>query len=106
MPGVRLIAWNCHHGSLAARLAHLANYSADIAFLQECTPAQNPAIPESFITRPVGPRKSIAIGSPNRRYCLTELECPQNAGRACVAAAVSGPASFTVLGIWSGTRLR
>jgi endonuclease/exonuclease/phosphatase family metal-dependent hydrolase len=32
---------------------------------------------------------------------LAELDNPQSAGRACVAAAVSGPASFTALGIWS-----
>jgi endonuclease/exonuclease/phosphatase family metal-dependent hydrolase len=101
MPAVRLIAWNCHHGSLAARLADLANYRADIVFLQECTPPENHPAVGHFVTRCIGPRKSIALGSPNGRYCLSELECPPSAGRACVAAAVSGPATFTALGIWS-----
>jgi endonuclease/exonuclease/phosphatase family metal-dependent hydrolase len=98
MPALRIIAWNCHHGSLGARLADLASYAADIVFLQECTPAANHP---GFVTRRVGPRKSIALGSPNGHYCLAQLECPPNGGRACVAAAVSGPASFTALGIWS-----
>jgi hypothetical protein len=101
MPDLRLIAWNCHHGSLGARLADLANYSADIAFLQECTPAANHPAVGHFVTRSVSPRKSIALGSPSGLYSLAELECPQNAGRACVAAAISGPASFAALGIWS-----
>jgi endonuclease/exonuclease/phosphatase family metal-dependent hydrolase len=101
MPTLRLIAWNCHHGSLAARLADLANYRADIVFLQECGPAGNHPVAGQFISRMVGARKSIALGSPSGLYPVAELECPQGAGRACVAAAVSGPASFTVLGIWS-----
>jgi endonuclease/exonuclease/phosphatase family metal-dependent hydrolase len=98
---MRLIAWNCHHGSLPARLADLANYRGDIVFLQECTPAADHPARGQFITRCIGPRKSIALGSPNGLYSLSELECPQSAERACVAAAVSGPASFTALGIWS-----
>src|SRR4051812_37502478 len=101
MPGLRLIAWNCHHGSLAGRLADLANYRADLVFLQECTPAENHPARGHFITRCVGPRKAITLGSPNGLYCLAELPSPQSAGRASLAAAVSGPASFTALGIWS-----
>jgi endonuclease/exonuclease/phosphatase family metal-dependent hydrolase len=101
MPAVRLIAWNCHHGSLSARLADLARYSPDIVFLQECTPADNHPAAGHFVTRRVGPRKAIALGAPNGGYHLAELTPTQNVGRACVAGAVSGPAAFSVLGIWS-----
>jgi endonuclease/exonuclease/phosphatase family metal-dependent hydrolase len=99
MPALRLIAWNCHHGSLTTRLAELARYSPDIVFLQECT-AENP-VAGQFVTRCIGPRKSIALGSPRACYRLEKLDCAQNSGRGCIAGAVAGPVSFTVLGIWS-----
>jgi len=37
---LRLIAWNCHHGSLSTRLAELASFSPAIVFLQECRPVE------------------------------------------------------------------
>ena len=101
MPAVRLIAWNCHHGSLGARLADLANYRADIVFLQECTPAENHAALHTSSRAASVPGSRLRWDRRTVSYCLAELECAQSAGRACVAGAVSGPASFTVLGIWS-----
>ena len=40
MSSLRLIAWNCHHGSLSARLAELAAFAPAIVFLQECRPVE------------------------------------------------------------------
>jgi endonuclease/exonuclease/phosphatase family metal-dependent hydrolase len=37
----------------------------------------------------------------NEDYQMARLERPRAAGRASLAATVTGPASFTVLGIWS-----
>jgi exodeoxyribonuclease-3 len=101
MPALRLIAWNCHHGSLSTRLSELAEYSPHIVFLQECTPAATLSIARQVFRRRVGPRKGIALGSLNADYHLKKLKPRANSGRAVVAAAVTGPVSFTALGIWS-----
>ena len=100
MPALRLIAWNCHHGSLSARLADLAEHSPDILFLQECTPGTPKEARHVFVRR-VGPRKSIALGSLNPAYRLVKLKPRASSGRAAVAAAVTGTTPFTALGIWS-----
>lgn len=39
MPSLRLIAWNCNHGSLAERALLLQPLKPDIVFLQECRPS-------------------------------------------------------------------
>ena len=101
MPLLRLIAWNCHHGSLSTRLYELAEHSPDIVFLQECTPTETLPLLGQIVARRVGPRKGIALGSLNANYHLAELEPRAESGRAVVAAAVTGPVSFTALGIWS-----
>lgn len=54
MSGLRLIAWNCHHGSLSQRLAELAAHSPDIVFLQECLPAETLSIEERFLPKRIG----------------------------------------------------
>jgi hypothetical protein len=101
MPALRLIAWNCHHGSLSTRLSDLAAYSPHIVFLQECAPAGPLPIKGQVFARRVGPRKGIALGSLHADYHLEKLKLRPNSGRAVVAAAVTGPVSFTALGIWS-----
>ncbi len=99
--GLRLIAWNCHHGSLSARLADLADFSPAVVFLQECRPAAPLAATSPFVTRRVNGQKAIALGSLDSTYSLARLRRRANAGRAVVAASVTGPVSFNVLGIWS-----
>jgi endonuclease/exonuclease/phosphatase family metal-dependent hydrolase len=101
MPSLRLIAWNCHHGSLSTRLSELAEYSPDIVFLQECSPAETLPVVGQVFARRVGPGKGIALGSLNADYHLRELKSRAHSGRAVVAAAVTGSLSFTALGIWS-----
>jgi endonuclease/exonuclease/phosphatase family metal-dependent hydrolase len=102
MPSLRLITWNCHHGSLSSRLCELAEYSSDIVFLQECTPAETlPLVGQVFARRRVGSRKGIALASLNADYHLEELEPRADSGRAVVAAGVTGRVSFTALGMWS-----
>jgi exodeoxyribonuclease III len=98
---LRLIAWNCHHGSLSTRLSQLAVYFPDFVFLQECVPAETLPLVGQVVARRVGPGKGIALGSLNPDYDLVELEPNVDSGRAVVAAAVTGPASFTALGVWS-----
>jgi endonuclease/exonuclease/phosphatase family metal-dependent hydrolase len=101
MPMLRLIAWNCHHGTLNTRLEELAALAPAIVFLQEVTPSE--ALPSSGqrLTRRIGSRKGIALASLHADYHLEELRLRANRGRAVVGAAVSGPVSFTALGIWS-----
>jgi endonuclease/exonuclease/phosphatase family metal-dependent hydrolase len=102
MASVRLIAWNCHHGAIATRVAELADYSPDIVFLQECTLAKPaPSTAERVLIRRVGGKKHIALISLNGAYQMTKLESKSRGGRAHLAVAVTGPVSFTVLGIWS-----
>lgn len=101
MPSLRLVAWNCHHGSLPARLSDLAEHSPDIVFLQECTPSETLPLHGQFFTRRINSHKGIALGSMNRDYQVTELPSMAGAGGAVITAAVTGPLSFTAMGIWS-----
>jgi hypothetical protein len=101
MPALRLIAWNCHHGSVSARLAELATFAPAIVFLQECQPSRRPPLSNSCMTLRVNARKCIALASLNADYQITPLRPRPNRGRAIVAATVTGPASFTALGIWA-----
>ena len=98
---LRLIAWNCHHGSLTTRLADLASLSPGIVFLQECRPCDALDSVAPFVTRRINVRKGIALGSLDSRYSLARLRRRANGGKAVLAATVTGPVSFAVLGIWS-----
>jgi exodeoxyribonuclease III len=103
MPSLRLIAWNCHHGSLSTRLSELAEYSPDIVFLQECAPEDTLPLTGQVAARRINARKAIALGAPHARYRLVEARSRANAGQAFVCASVRGPISFTALGIWAQT---
>ncbi|HEV3058800.1 MAG TPA: endonuclease/exonuclease/phosphatase family protein [Vicinamibacterales bacterium] len=98
---VRLIAWNCHHGSLRARLAHLSALSPAIVFLQEFRPARTPAPMTPFATQRVNARKGVALGSLDPSHSVVKLRPRAGRGRGVVGAKVTGPASFIALGIWS-----
>jgi hypothetical protein len=98
---VRLIAWNCHHGSLDTRLAELAPFAPAIVFLQECRPFDEAPLMSRFVTRRTNARKCIALGSLSAAYPIEKLRLRANCGRAVVGATVAGPVSFTALGIWS-----
>src|ERR1041385_7319241 len=100
MPVLRLIAWNCHHGSAHARLADLAAFAPAIAFLQECQPSVSLPMAGSCVTCRVNRRKSIALASLDAEYQITALRRRPNRGRAMIAATVTAPLSFTALGIW------
>jgi endonuclease/exonuclease/phosphatase family metal-dependent hydrolase len=101
MPALRLIAWNCHHGSLSTRLAELAPLAPAIVFLQECRPGETLWLNGPLVTQAVGVRKSVALASHDGNYQLARLRRRANRGRAVVGATVAGPVSFTALGIWS-----
>lgn len=101
MTSIRFASWNCHHGSLAARLAELAEHSPDIAFLQECQPSETLPLVGSVLTHRINAVKGIALGSMNPDYEVVELPPRAGAGGAVIAANVSGPLSFTAIGIWS-----
>jgi endonuclease/exonuclease/phosphatase family metal-dependent hydrolase len=100
MPALRLIAWNCHHGTVHARLAELAMFAPAIVFLQECQPAEQVPLAGSCVTCQVNGRKGIALASLSADYRITPLRRRPNRGRAVIAATVTGPISFTALGIW------
>ncbi len=98
---LRLIAWNCHHGLLTARLAELASFSPAIVFLQECRPVEALALMNPFVTQRVNVQKAIALGSLDTAYSLAKLRPRANRGRAVVGVRVTGPVSFIALSIWS-----
>jgi hypothetical protein len=100
MPALRLIAWNCHHGSVSARLSGLAPFAPAIVFLQECQPRERLPVAGSCLTCQVNARKGLALASLDASYQIAPLRRRPNRGRALVAATVTGPISFTVLGIW------
>jgi endonuclease/exonuclease/phosphatase family metal-dependent hydrolase len=54
-----------------------------------------------FLTRRVNAQKAIALASLDADYRLEALKGRANRGRAVIGATVSGPVSFTALGIWS-----
>jgi len=95
------LTWNCHHGSLSARLADLACLSPAIAFLQECRPTDTLAVTRPSVTQRVNTTKAIALASLDDDYLVTRLRPRARRGRAVIGATVSGPVSFTTLGIWS-----
>jgi len=101
MSSLRLIAWNCHHGSLSMRLAELAAFAPAIVFLQELRPTETLPLTVPFLTRRVNAQKGIALASLNADYHLEALKPRANRGRAVIGATVSGPVSFAALGIWS-----
>jgi endonuclease/exonuclease/phosphatase family metal-dependent hydrolase len=98
---MRLITWNCHHGSLAARLADLATHSPDIVFVQECRPGDVLPFTGPSVCRTINPKKGIALASMNSDYHLEEVSLGRSKKRAAVAVRFSGPLDFVALGIWA-----
>jgi hypothetical protein len=101
MTALRLIAWNCHHGSLDTRIAELASFGPAVVFLQECSPVGKLPSTTPLVTQTVNVRKGIALASLSADYQLARLRPRARRGRAVVGARVDGPVSFTALGIWS-----
>ena len=97
---MRLITWNCRHGSLNERVAQLATASPDLVFVQEWAPARSDTT--GFLARLVNARKGIALGSLNPAFRLRRLNIPQGCGQAVMAARVKDEHhDFTMLGIWA-----
>jgi endonuclease/exonuclease/phosphatase family metal-dependent hydrolase len=97
---VRLITWNCRHGSLNERVAQLATESPDLVFVQEWAPARSNTT--GFLARSVNSRKGIALGSLNPAFRLQRVNTPHGCGRAVLAARIkSDRCDFTALGIWA-----
>jgi endonuclease/exonuclease/phosphatase family metal-dependent hydrolase len=98
---LRLLAWNCHHGALDARLAEVAALSPDIAFVHEWRPSWAAPPPANAVVRQVKKSKGVALAAINPEYTLAEIPRPRGATRAAVAAVVTGPMSFNTIGIWA-----
>jgi hypothetical protein len=101
VPSLRLIGWNCRSGSPITRLSEVAGLSPDIAFIQECMPSASRAPARPFLSRSISTAKAIALASLNPDYRLTKARGRTGAGKAVIAATVTGPVSFTMLGIWA-----
>src|SRR5258707_1142457 len=97
---LRLIAWNCHHGTLNQRVRLLQSREPALLFLQECNPGAALPLYGDFLTFQVNAKKGIALGSLSADYRLTPLERRADCGQAVLAADVQGPVPFTLLGIW------
>jgi exonuclease III len=98
---LRFIAWNCHHGSVSARFEQLKSLAPAIVFLQECRLHHQQEAEKSCVTLRLNSRKAIALGSLNGDWQLSKLRARPGRGQAVVAATVTGPVSFTAVGIWS-----
>jgi len=98
---LRLLTWNCHHGALAARLSDVAELSPDIAFVHEWRPSPAAVVQAKAVVRQVKQRKGVALAAVNPEYTLAEIPRPRGAGRAVVAAVVTGPVSFNAIGLWA-----
>ena len=101
MPSLRLVTWSCNYGSLHTCLSELAEYSPDIVFLQRCALPKSLPLVRQFLTRRIGAKKGIALGSRNTDFHLAQLEPRANSGPTALPAAVTGFVSFTALGIWA-----
>jgi endonuclease/exonuclease/phosphatase family metal-dependent hydrolase len=101
MRSLRLLTWNCHHGSVSHRLAELAAFAPAIVFLQECKPTESVPLTRPFVAQRVNTTKGIALASLDATHRLSKLRARANRGRAVIAAAATGTVSFTALGIWS-----
>ena len=110
VPHLRLITWNCHHGSLKNQLRPLARLAPDIVFIQEWlpasakAPADKPAgkpADQKFVARDVRPRKGVGLCAMNNRVALKEITHESLANHAAVAAEVSGPMEFIAAGLWA-----
>src|SRR5262245_27474284 len=93
------MSWNCQHGSLATRLRLIAPSEPDVAFVQECSP--DDVSPVTFTTSKVNHRKGVALGSLSDGYRTTPIYARDGCGNAILAARVTGPTSFVVIGIWA-----
>ena len=63
MHSLRLLTWNCHHGSLNHRLAELAAFAPAIVFLQECKPTESVRLTPPFVAQRVNGTKGIALAT-------------------------------------------
>lgn len=104
---VRLIAWNCHR-AFARKYAHLRDLDFDVAIVSECGPLPQGAEPDRALTyamhRPVG----TANGDRHLGLFAREPWVLQPAPAVpdipwCSVASVTGPRSFTLVGVWSQT---
>ena len=102
MPDLRLITWNCHHGSLERQLRPLAKHGPDIVFLQEWLPSSLARdSQDTLVARHVRPRKGVGLCATSSRYRLKEIVHESLADHAAVAAEVTGPIDFIAAGLWA-----
>lgn len=101
MPTLRLLAWNCHHGSLLSRLDDVGPLTPDITFLQEVLPCEVESAPPGAVVRRVNSRKAVALIATNPVWSLAPLTLKRTSGKAVVAATVTGPMSFNLIGVWA-----
>jgi endonuclease/exonuclease/phosphatase family metal-dependent hydrolase len=96
-----LLAWNCHHGTVSSRLDDVRELGTDVVFLQECRPHADDATLANVVSRRVGLRKGIAIGAVSDRFHVEPIALRRGCGKGVVAAAVTGPVCFTMIGLWA-----
>src|SRR5262249_50262925 len=99
MTRLRLVTWNCRSGTVAKRLADVAELDPHIVFLQECRSADN--IPGRLVGVRVGGRKGIALLATDSAFRVAPAALPDNCGRASIAARFVYPVPFTLVGLWA-----
>ena len=97
---LRLITWNCRSGSIGRRLSELAEFNADLIFLQECGPPDDQAAASVVRSHTINGRKHVALMARPPCRCVPSATT-MGGGRAAIAARVVAPIDFRVAGIWA-----
>jgi hypothetical protein len=95
---MRIATWNCCRGPYAVKTAAIATVAADIAVLQECP--RPVAESDQCLWFGDNPRSGLAILA-SGDFRLRRLRAKRNVPNYTVPVAVSGPAQFTLLGVWT-----
>jgi exonuclease III len=95
---MRLVTWNCGAGALEKKLPHLEELAADVCVLQECSAPRAPV----KRARWAGDRgkKGVALVA-SGEWRIRSRRVRASVPNYIVPFDVDGPASFTVLAVWS-----
>jgi len=94
---MKIITWNCHHGSIDERLTHVKRYDADLILLQEVK--KPTSINPQICWFGNNPKKGHALVVTGDYEISSQLE--ENADPFFVPVVVEGPINFHLLMVWT-----
>lgn len=94
---MRIITWNCHHGSILHRHSLLEKFKSDIIFLQEvqCPPDQSPQVQWFGTNKKKGHAIIVSNDLAITPYCADEID------PFVVPIAIEGNISIHALMVWT-----